>query len=82
MSTTQAIELYKILSRHFKNEEEATLIVRDIEQIIADKFDERKDVLSTKEDLANAKADIIKWMFIFWIGQMAATVTIVKLLGV
>jgi hypothetical protein len=24
--------------------------------------------LATKEDVANAKADMIKWMFIFWIG--------------
>ena len=38
-----------------------------------------KDVLSTKEDMreslkkiADAKADIFKWMF-FWIGQLAAT---------
>jgi 5S rRNA maturation endonuclease (ribonuclease M5) len=29
--------------------------------------------LATKEDVANAKADMIKWMFIFWIGQIAAT---------
>ena len=39
-----------------------------------------KDVLSTKEDMrellkkiADAKTDILKWMFIFWIGQLAAT---------
>jgi len=29
--------------------------------------------LATKEDVANAKTDMIKWMFIFWIGQIAAT---------
>ena len=39
-----------------------------------------KDVLSTKEDMrellkkiADTKADILKWMFIFWIGQLVAT---------
>jgi hypothetical protein len=26
---------------------------------------------ATKEDIANSKADMIKWMFIFWIGQVA-----------
>lgn len=36
-------------------------------------FDKEKDVLATKEDLANVKSDIIKWMFIFWIGQIAVT---------
>ena len=37
------------------------------------------DVLATKQDVAEAKADIIKWMFIFWIGQVAATVALIKL---
>ncbi len=40
-------------------------------------FDKEKDVLATKEDLANVKSDIIKWMFIFWIGQIAVTLGIV-----
>jgi len=29
--------------------------------------------LATKDDIANVKAEMIKWMFIFWIGQIAAT---------
>jgi len=33
----------------------------------------KTNALATKEDVANAKADMIKWMFIFWIGQIAAT---------
>lgn len=40
-------------------------------------FDKENDVLATKEDLANVKSDIIKWMFIFWIGQIAVTLGIV-----
>jgi hypothetical protein len=46
--------------------------------------------LATKDDLAivkhelskeisEVKADTIKWMFIFWIGQVAATLAIVML---
>jgi hypothetical protein len=30
-------------------------------------------VFASKADLADTKADIIKWMFIFWIGQVAVT---------
>lgn len=41
------------------------------------KRDKEKDVLATKEDLANVKSDIIKWMFIFWIGQIAVTLGII-----
>jgi len=33
--------------------------------------------VATKEDIANAKAEIIKWMFIFWIGQFASIVGII-----
>jgi len=36
-------------------------------------------ILATKEHLAETKADIIKWMFLFWIGQIAATVAIILL---
>lgn len=34
------------------------------------KFEEAKQYLATKEDLAKQKADIIKWMFIFWVGTI------------
>jgi hypothetical protein len=48
------------------------------------KFEDKKDSFATKLDLkeeiglvrkeiAESKADIIKWMFIFWVGQMAVT---------
>ena len=36
-------------------------------------------MLSTKEDLANTKAEIIKWIFIFWIGQVAVTFGLIVL---
>ncbi len=39
-------------------------------------FEKEKDVLA---NLANAKSDIVKWIFIFWIGQIAATLGIVKI---
>lgn len=42
-------------------------------------FDNKREVFATKEDLANVKADIIKWMFIFWIGQIAVTIGLVLL---
>ena len=37
--------------------------------------------LATKDfvakEISNAKSDIIKWMFIFWIGQVAVTLAII-----
>jgi DNA polymerase III delta prime subunit len=42
--------------------------------------------LATKDDLANVrkeasenKADIIKWMFVFWVGQLGAMLAIMLL---
>ena len=33
-------------------------------------------IFATKADLANVRADLIKWMFIFWVGQIGVTVAI------
>ena len=47
-------------------------------------LEKEKDILATKEDiykievkLAETKSEIIKWMFIFWVGQIAVTLGIV-----
>jgi hypothetical protein len=38
--------------------------------------DTKASILTTKEDLAReiggTKAELIKWMFIFWVGQLVA----------
>ena len=39
----------------------------------------KHDILAAKTDLANIKADIIKWMFLFWIGQLASLVAILQI---
>ncbi len=44
-----------------------------IEEKIKKEVSAKTDVLATKEALAETKAELIKWMFIFWIGQIAAT---------
>ncbi|MCL2597950.1 MAG: hypothetical protein FWD66_09955 [Paludibacter sp.] len=41
-------------------------------QCISDEVKSDKANLATKEDLANTKAEMIKWMFIFGVGQLAA----------
>lgn len=37
------------------------------------------DRFFTKADGANLRAEMINWMFIFWVGQIAAFATILKL---
>lgn len=79
------IELYKILKTKF-TVREAEDIVSCLGQQIQEKFDGRKSDFATKEDIVKlevkiteSKADTIKWMFIFWIGQLALYIAIAKI---
>ena len=40
----------------------------------------KTSIAELRTEMAHFKAEIIKWMFLFWIGQIAATAAIVKLL--
>jgi len=83
------IELYEILKERL-GEKEAKALVEYIEAKVEKKFEEKKDILASKEDLANLKtelmvqiektrSDIIKWMFIFWAGQIGALIAILEI---
>lgn len=72
------IELYEILKTKLGDKEAKTL-VEYVETKVEKKLEEKKDILATKEDLANLKADIIKWMFLFWIGQLASLIAILQI---
>ena len=43
------------------------------EDIASTKEDLAADIASTRTLIAETKAELIKWMFIFWIGQVAVT---------
>ena len=71
------IRLFELLKAMI-GEKEAEAFVGILESRVGQKFEDAKSGLSTKEDIANLrtemyamKADLIKWMFIFWIGQIA-----------
>lgn len=61
--------------------EEARLLLTHIDQVHRDTLQQALRGLATKEDLANlrakllqeiahVRADLLKWMFVFWIGQV------------
>ena len=59
----------------------------EVEMDLKDWFEVRMRELATKEELNGVrlelrdfKSEILKWMFIFWVGQLAAMVAIVKLI--
>jgi len=58
MSTAQTLEIFKILRKHFQNEEDATRVVEDLQQVIDNKFEERKTELPTKHDLKDLRLEL------------------------
>ncbi|MDQ6755878.1 MAG: hypothetical protein M3004_02995, partial [Bacteroidota bacterium] len=52
---------YEILQRYFKNNDDAKIVVQEIEQIIEAKVDSKKDILATKEDLSLLKEDLLRF---------------------
>lgn len=65
-------KLYDLLAAKVGNETAQTL-TSYVEDKISSEFSHHSTFLASKEDLANTKFDIIKWMFLFWIGQVAVT---------
>ncbi|MCF8323183.1 MAG: hypothetical protein K9I26_08610 [Flavobacterium sp.] len=64
MNAISTIDMYNILKGKL-GENEAKSLTEYVESKVERTFEKEKDVLATKEDLANTKSEIIKWMFIF-----------------
>jgi hypothetical protein len=67
------LRVYEIFKAKL-GEKEAETIIEYFEAKAEAKYLEKRDVLATKEDIANSKVDLIKWMVGFWIAQMAAII--------
>jgi len=87
--TVTTIDLYDILKTKI-GEKEAKSLVEFVEIRVDKKFEEQMDEIATKKDLFQVKAeleitiekvrgDMIKWMFIFWVGQVSVTVGLILL---
>ena len=77
------IKLFELLKAKM-GQQEAEAFVTLLETKVDRKFDEAKITIATKEDIANAKVEIIKWMvalilglFIALIGSMAALIKLI-----
>jgi hypothetical protein len=87
MSTISSIEMYTILKGKL-GENEAKALTEYVESKVEKSFEKEKDILATKEDvlklevkISDIKSEIIKWMFIFWIGQIAVLLALVYFKG-
>ncbi|MDO9288283.1 MAG: hypothetical protein Q7T83_05790 [Thermodesulfovibrionales bacterium] len=85
--SVDTLKIYEILSASLP-EAQAKAVAKAINIAIEADTERKKELLATKEDLANlraelkedianVKADIIKWMFIFWLGQIGVLTGII-----
>ena len=83
MTVISLTKLYDLLSSKL-DKETAENLTTFIEIKIAEEVDNKMQVLATRLDLSKevsklelqiseSKSETIKWMFIFWIGQVVAT---------
>jgi uncharacterized membrane protein len=88
LAMADSLKVYDILKGAQIPELQARAITRAIRESesemglsIAAVLDQRLAVMATKDDLrvaiSEVKTELLRWMFIFWTGQMAATVGIV-----
>jgi hypothetical protein len=86
ITSTQSFKLYELFFPFVKSEEKTKEIIENIEAVIDNKFASEKDRLASKDDILQLKiemkeqkSEIIKWMFLFWIGQIAVTLAVLYL---
>lgn len=79
MSAISITKLYSLLSDKV-GKETAENLTSFIEEKIKDEVENKSQALATKEDTArldlrisDSRSEIIKWMFIFGVGQVIAT---------
>ena len=84
MMTISITRLYDLISTKL-GKETAENLTTFIEEKIKCEVDTKASNLATKEDLARVegklsaeasenKAELMKWMFVFWVGQLAASI--------
>ncbi len=82
MPTITIIKLYDLISIKLGKETAENLTIF-IEEKIRSEVDTKTSILSTKDDVANSKAELardignsraelLKWMFVFWASQLVA----------
>lgn len=69
MTVSQSLKLYEIAAKYFKNEQDAKTFVEQVESIIEDKINDKKDIFLTKDDkidiidrINKAKLETIIWI--------------------
>ena len=74
------VKILSILEAASIDPPKARAIAESLEVALREQEEDLSKRLMTKQDGSELKAEIIKWMFLFWIGQTVATTALVKFL--
>jgi ribosomal protein L7/L12 len=66
MTVISLTKLYDLLTSKL-GKETAENLTTFIAENIKEEVENKTQILATKEDLANTKVDLIKWIFAFWV---------------
>jgi hypothetical protein len=73
-STIRITELYDLLSEKI-GKEQASMLVKFVEEKVEDNIEDKTKYLATKQDISEAKADMLKWIIVlfspFYVGLIA-----------
>ena len=93
VTASQAVKMYELLNKYFKNTDDAKAVVVSIEDIIDEKFNNEKNLLATKEDIFCLKKDIsaletrmeqgfkdqLRWLIVLMVGLSSLGIAVLKL---
>ncbi|SEP34100.1 hypothetical protein SAMN05660816_05353 [Niastella yeongjuensis] len=93
LTASQTLKMYELFNRHFKNTEDAKVLVAGIEEIIDEKFNNEKDRLATKRDVFCLKEDVLalqtrmeqgfkdqlRWLIVLMVGLSSLAIAVLKL---
>jgi len=81
LTMTDSLKVYDILKGAQIPEHQARAITQAIQVSdsqralsVSEVLDQRLAAMATKADLAETKAEILRWMFVFWSGQLVAMI--------
>ena len=67
------IKLYELLKTRI-GEKEAEAFLQILEEKVDKKFEEKKSELSTKEDVSNLRAELLRTIYLTSLGQLLAII--------
>jgi hypothetical protein len=77
--TVAALDVRAVIDERFKLIDERFNRIDERFNRIDERFDRIDEKFATKAELAETKSELVRWMFGFWVGQLAVIIALIKL---